>query len=100
MTWHPQVFRHRRVDKEEYAVHEAFFATDGAMRGFTAEAVSPRYPSVEELRSALEELHAKLDEKAAIPLGDRQFLHSKADVALWLQHIHDPVRDFDENNAS
>lgn len=96
----PPSFRQRNQSGgETYAMHEVFFADDGTEIGYTIEAVSPCYPNLTQLRHSLRELHAQLGTEAAIPSGDRELLHSREDVALWLNHLDEPVRDVEEEPA-
>lgn len=104
--FHPNVMLHKRPNgEEEYAVHDVFFNESGDAIDWTIEALSPRMPSVQNLK---EELIRLLQEKKhsghEIICGDAGDQTAAADIEFWLEYIDGPpipwdVQDSDEQLA-
>jgi hypothetical protein len=71
--------------QEEYAMHDVYFGEDDQVITYTAEALSPRRPTVEELRAALKELCLQgVDE---VVTGDLAYSYPIERIHEWLQYI-------------
>ncbi len=72
----------------EYAFHDVYFAGDGLVITYTIAARSVRMGSIADLGNWVRE---NLDRaRDGIVCGDLGYVHSDEDLALWLDHIHDP----------
>jgi hypothetical protein len=94
--WRPQVMRHLRPDgRVEYAFHEVYFSQDGSVVSYTADALSERTGSVEELEAWVS---INLDgSRDGIVCGDLGYTYADEDLALWLKHITDPPLDYESD---
>jgi hypothetical protein len=92
--WRPQVMRHRRRDGSvEFAMHDVYFNENGEVSGYTVQARSPRFPTVEGLQSWLE---VKIEDGAGVVCGDLGSEHSSDDFELWLNHVTEEPIAYEE----
>lgn len=92
--WQPRVMRHiKKNGDEEYAVHEVYFHRSGRVIGWTSDALSMRISSVKKLQEELVRLLERGKEEEII-LGDRGYKYDKEDIRVWLDHIDQPVIDY------
>lgn len=90
----PRVMRHRKeTGEEEYAVHDVYFSDDGRVLRYTRDALSPREPTVEQLRAALVRFLAEGED--AITTGDLNYTYDREDVEDWLKSLEAPPIDYD-----
>jgi hypothetical protein len=79
----------------EYAFHDVYFAGDGSVITYTNAARSARRGSVAELEAWVRD---NLDRaREGVVCGDLGYVHSDEDLALWLDHIHDPPIQFESD---
>jgi hypothetical protein len=91
--WRPQVLRHiTKGETEEFAVHEVHYFDFGNNWGPSTDAVSSRFPTVDELRESLQSFLASSSE--SMRCGDKKYEYFREDIELWLEHISDPVQDY------
>ncbi len=91
--WEPRVMRHQDPSgRVEFAVHEVYFDTNGAVVSWTPDAVSPRAPTVEALREALRALLASGGEEMV--LGDLGETYPREDLEWWLQNLDLPPLEY------
>jgi hypothetical protein len=91
----PRVMRHRTAaGSEEYAIHEVYLGADRQVQAYTQDALSPREPTIEDLRVRLTSLLKREDEK--VLTGDLRYAYCKEDIEWWLEHIDDAPLDFEQ----
>jgi hypothetical protein len=94
----PRVLRHHAAAGDvEYAVHEVYFDDDGRVLGYTEDALSPRQPSLEQLREALLRLLA--EGVTTIRTGDLSYEHDSEYVEEWLACLNTQPIDATENTT-
>lgn len=89
----PRVMRHRKgTGDEEYAIHDVYFSEDGRVVRYTLDALTPREPTVEQLKATLARL---LEENGAeITTGDLHYTYDREEVEDWLQCTEKPSIDY------
>jgi len=91
--WRPQIIKHTKENGvEEFAIHEVYFLKFGKTWGPTADALSHRCSTVEQLQNILEKFMES--DSSSMKCGDKNYEYFKEDVSLWLEHIGDPVLDY------
>lgn len=92
--WEPRVMRHHYEDgSEEYAIHEVYFDGNGNVKRYTQDALSPRGPSLDELRDSLVCL---IEENAEeVTAGDLGYFYHRTYIEEWIRCLDDPVVDYD-----
>ena len=93
--WQPRVMRHFLPGGgHQFAIHEAYFAKDGVVQGYTEHALSARMPSVEELEAWIRSV---LPEAASgVVCGDLGYTYDPEDLSHWLEYVRDKLLDYEE----
>ena len=92
--WRPQILKHTLTSGEvEYAIHEVYYTDFGNKKGYTIDALSNRFPSVEQLKNSLHEYIVSTE--SVFICGDKKNKYTREDIELWLCHIDDPIINFE-----
>jgi hypothetical protein len=92
--WQPRVMRHREGESgDQYAIHEVYFDDQDAVETYTEDALSPRMPSVSELKAFL--VDCLKQDKEKFVMGDLQYTYEKEDLEFWLEFIDAASIDYD-----
>ena len=87
--WEPRVVR--KVDDSGvagYSIREAYFAENGRLLGFTADALSPVEGSVAELRASIQKLLS--ENESEVSCGELNYSYEWKYVESWLQALDMP----------
>ena len=93
-TFAPRIVRHLLpTGRIEFAIHEVYHRPDGSIDGVTAHALSIRCPSVDELRSWIQDRILIGEDIVCGDLGYRQTID---DLKWWDENAVLSVLDFEE----
>ena len=86
--WRPQV-----VLKEGlYGIHEVHFDKKHNFEMVTVNRLTPGFDSVAKLKEFIDE---KYKAKKGVVVGESGYSYYKADMIMWLNHIHEHPWDYD-----
>lgn len=89
--WQARVVRcDSRLHMDSFAIHEVYFDETDDVVTYTEDALSPRAPSVEALRT---ELRSLLQQEGDIVCGDREYTYAREEIEEWLASLEQAVVD-------
>ena len=94
--WQPRVMQHTSpLGTTEYAIHEVYFNHEHRAYTWTVDALSPRFPSPDALRSWISEKKLTAPNHG-VACGDLGYSYYRGDFEMWLTHIDEPALDYSD----
>lgn len=91
--WEPRVMRHVNEDGSiEFGIHDVYFNKENQVITYSTECLSPRYPTITELKARLPDLLPNLGSE--ITCGELDYAYSREDIEDWIEGAGKDIIDY------